>query len=55
MGSTTGYVDVLTNANPITSCPDNCFRPTGLAFSKDGNRLYVASDATGEVLMLQRA
>ncbi|KZV91095.1 soluble quino protein glucose dehydrogenase [Exidia glandulosa HHB12029] len=52
--STTGYVDILTNSN-VTSCPGSCFRPAGLVFNSDGTRLYVASDATGEVFMLQRS
>jgi hypothetical protein len=34
-------------------CPDNCFRPVGLAWdSKD--RLFVTSDSTGEIFILER-
>lgn len=35
------------------ACPDNCFRPVGLAWdSKD--RLFVTSDSTGEVFIIER-
>lgn len=37
-----------------TSTFIGCFRPVGLVFAHDGNRLYVSSDASGEVFLLQR-
>ncbi|EJD53051.1 soluble quino protein glucose dehydrogenase [Auricularia subglabra TFB-10046 SS5] len=52
--STAGYVDILTNQD-ISSCPGSCFRPAGLAWSKDGTRLYVASDSTGEIFVLVKS
>lgn len=40
--------------NPdLSNCPDNCFRPVGLAWdSKD--RLWFSSDSTGELFVLAR-
>ncbi|EJD43586.1 soluble quino protein glucose dehydrogenase [Auricularia subglabra TFB-10046 SS5] len=52
--SNAGYLDLLWNPN-INVCPTQCFRPTGLAWSPDGRRLYVASDASGEIVMLSRS
>ncbi|ROV96600.1 hypothetical protein VPNG_08994 [Cytospora leucostoma] len=45
--------DILSNAD-LSRCPDACFRPVGLAWDGQG-RLFVSSDATGEVYVLQRA
>jgi glucose/arabinose dehydrogenase len=42
--------DVIWNKDNSV-CPDNCFRPTGLAVDKKG-RAYVASDSTGEILII---
>ncbi|KZV91846.1 soluble quino protein glucose dehydrogenase [Exidia glandulosa HHB12029] len=53
LSSTTGYTDLLWNPN-LNSCPTSCFRPTGLVWSPDGRRLYVASDASGEIFVLTR-
>jgi hypothetical protein len=45
--SALGY-NFLIQAADLTACPENCLRPVGLVFGKD-DRLYVTSDATGEV------
>lgn len=45
--------DILSNAD-LSRCPGACFRPVGLAWGGQG-RLFVSSDATGEVYVLQRA
>ena len=44
--------DVLYNKD-ITKCPGDCFRPAGLAFDEAG-RLFVSSDATGEIYLVVR-
>lgn len=50
--STTATTDIFANADN-SKCPDDCFRPVGLAFdSKD--RLFVSSDATHEIYVLVR-
>ncbi|KAI0027750.1 soluble quino protein glucose/sorbosone dehydrogenase [Vararia minispora EC-137] len=41
----------LIQASNLTSCPETCIRPVGLAFGKDG-RLYVSSDSSGELFVL---
>lgn len=48
-----GYQDLLWNPD-LTACPGSCFRPTGLVWTADGQRLYVASDASGEIFLLTR-
>lgn len=50
--SNTGYIDIVSNAN-TRGCPNNCFRPVGLAFDKQG-RLWFSSDATGEIYLITR-
>jgi len=47
-----GAVDVLSNAD-LGECPDNCFRPVGLAWDAQG-RLFVSSDSTGEIYVIER-
>jgi glucose/arabinose dehydrogenase len=51
--STDAVTNVITNAN-LTNCPDQCFRPVGLAWDSAG-RLWFSSDATGEVFVLERS
>jgi hypothetical protein len=46
-------VNILTNADN-TKCPNDCFRPSGLAWDSK-NRLYMASDLTGEVFVISGA
>ncbi|KAK1524269.1 uncharacterized protein CCOS01_09356 [Colletotrichum costaricense] len=36
-----------------SSCPDHCFRPVGLAWDSQ-QRLFMTSDSTGEIYVLQR-
>ncbi|KIW20731.1 hypothetical protein PV08_01309 [Exophiala spinifera] len=45
--------DVLTNQDN-SKCPHSCFRPAGMAFDSHG-RLYVSSDASGEIYLITRA
>ncbi|KAM0327106.1 hypothetical protein ACHAQA_006234 [Verticillium albo-atrum] len=37
----------------LSTCPQNCFRPVGLAWEAAG-RLFVTSDSTGEIFILER-
>ncbi|VUC28846.1 unnamed protein product [Clonostachys rosea] len=46
-------VDLLTNAD-LSKCPGSCFRPVGLAFDSK-KRLWLTSDSTGELLVLERS
>ncbi|KAJ3042881.1 hypothetical protein HDV00_006442 [Rhizophlyctis rosea] len=49
------YEDLLWNQGGAEGCGSgSCFRPVGLAWSADGRRLFVSSDATGEVFVLRR-
>lgn len=50
--STTSLTDVFVNADN-SRCTDQCFRPVGLALDTQG-RLFVSSDLTGEVYVIQR-
>ncbi|KAF9695746.1 hypothetical protein EKO04_005910 [Ascochyta lentis] len=50
--STTAAVDVVSNPD-LTQCPDNCFRPAGMAWDSQG-RLFFSSDATGEIYIITR-
>ena len=45
-------IDVFANAD-LSRCPDECFRPVGLAFDAQG-RLFLSSDATGEVYVITK-
>ncbi|CAI4219511.1 unnamed protein product [Parascedosporium putredinis] len=44
--------EILSNPN-LGNCPGSCFRPVGLAWGSD-DRLFMTSDATGEVFVLQK-
>lgn len=48
--SNTAAIDILMNADN-SACPQNCFRPAGIAFDSQG-RLFVSSDATGEIYVV---
>ncbi|KAL8727924.1 MAG: hypothetical protein Q9181_005525 [Wetmoreana brouardii] len=48
----TAVMDVLVNAD-ISKCPQNCFRPVGIAFDQQG-RLFMSSDSTGEIYVVVR-
>lgn len=50
--STTAAVDIVSNPE-LSKCPDNCFRPAGLAWDSQG-RLFFSSDATGEIYVITR-
>lgn len=51
--STTALSDIMTNPDHKV-CPDKCFRPVGLAWDTKG-RLWMSSDTTGELFVLQRS
>ncbi|KAK4157054.1 hypothetical protein C8A00DRAFT_12065 [Chaetomidium leptoderma] len=58
--SLTAVKDVLT-APDVSACgggapggPAACFRPVGMAFDATGERLFVSSDATGEIWVVMR-
>ncbi len=51
--STNALTDIIANPD-LTKCPGACFRPVGLAFDAAG-RLFVSSDATGEIYVLAKA
>ena len=42
----------MTNPD-LGKCPDECFRPVGLAWDEEG-RLWVTSDSTGEIYVLRK-
>ena len=48
--STTSSTDIFANAD-TSVCPNNCFRPVGIAFDGQG-RMFVSSDATGEIYVV---
>lgn len=50
--STTAAVDIVSNPD-LSKCPDNCFRPAGLAWDSQG-RLFFSSDATGEIYVITK-
>ena len=50
--SSTSLIDILTNVN-TANCPSRCFRPVDVIVDKQG-RLFVSSDTSGEVFMLQK-
>ena len=50
--STTAATDIMSNADNSV-CPDNCFRPVGLAWD-DSGRLFMSSDSTGEIYVITR-
>ncbi|CAA7263001.1 unnamed protein product [Cyclocybe aegerita] len=56
----TSFTDILKNdddleCNAATSVsPAGCFRPVGLEFTLTGQRLYISSDTTGEIFLLQK-
>jgi hypothetical protein len=50
--STTAAVEILSNGD-LTECPGSCFRPVGIALDGQG-RVFMSSDATGEIYVLQR-
>ncbi|KAK4991815.1 hypothetical protein LTR66_006459 [Elasticomyces elasticus] len=51
--STTAAIDILANQDN-SRCPQNCFRPVGLAWDGQG-RLFMSSDASGEIYAIVRA
>lgn len=44
-------MDVLSTKD-LSQCPDNCFRPVGLAWDSKG-RLWFSSDSTGEIFVMK--
>lgn len=50
--SNTSYVDVFANQDN-SKCPNNCFRPAGLAIDRHG-RIFMSSDASGEIYVIVR-
>lgn len=50
--SMTAATDIVKNADDSV-CPDNCFRPVGLAWDANG-RLFMSSDSTGEIYVITR-
>lgn len=50
--STSAANTILSNKD-LSRCPDDCFRPVGLAWDKDG-KLFMSSDSTGEIFVLHR-
>ncbi|KAK4200939.1 soluble quino protein glucose/sorbosone dehydrogenase [Triangularia verruculosa] len=53
VSSTTAQIPVMENSN-VGGCPNNCFRPVGLAFDAKG-RLFVSSDTSGEIYVIYGA
>lgn len=50
--SVTAEVDIMTNPDN-SKCPDQCFRPVGLALDSKG-RVFMSSDSTGEIYVLAK-
>ncbi|KAK4915484.1 hypothetical protein LTR66_017082, partial [Elasticomyces elasticus] len=50
--STTAATDIISNMDN-SACPNNCFRPVGLAFDSRG-RIFMSSDASGEIYLITR-
>jgi hypothetical protein len=50
--SNASAVDIVSNPD-VSACPDQCFRPVGLAWDSRG-RLFFSSDSTGEVYVVAR-
>ena len=50
--NSTSTLDIFKNMDN-GKCPDNCFRPVGLAFDRQG-RLFMSSDASGEIYVISR-
>ncbi|KAF2002884.1 soluble quino protein glucose dehydrogenase [Amniculicola lignicola CBS 123094] len=50
--SNTAAIDIMTNPD-VSRCPDECFRPVGLAWDSQG-RLFMSSDSTGEIYVITR-
>jgi hypothetical protein len=50
--NTAAAIDIFANAD-IEQCPDDCFRPAGLAFDNQG-RLFMSSDSSGEIYVIVR-
>ena len=48
----TSTTDIFQNSDNSV-CPQHCFRPVGIAFDAQG-RLFVSSDATGEIYVIER-
>ena len=49
--STDAAKNVL-HTEDLSQCPDNCFRPVGLAWDSKG-RLWFSSDSTGEIFVMK--
>ncbi|KAL6708481.1 hypothetical protein ACN47E_002744 [Coniothyrium glycines] len=50
--STTAAIDIVSNQDQ-SDCPDQCFRPVGLAWDSQG-RLFMSSDSTGEIYVVTK-
>ncbi|KAL9614853.1 MAG: hypothetical protein Q9167_000686 [Letrouitia subvulpina] len=48
----TSITDIFQNVDN-SKCPQNCFRPVGIAFDNRG-RLFMSSDASGEIYVITR-
>ena len=53
LDSKTAAIDIFANQDN-SLCPDNCFRPVGMAIDPRG-RIFVSSDASGEVYLITKA
>jgi len=51
--SRTSTTDIMSNPD-LAACPDNCFRPVGLAMDTSG-RMFMSSDSTNEIWVLAEA
>jgi glucose/arabinose dehydrogenase len=51
--STTALTDIMSNPDHSV-CPGKCFRPVGIAWDTKG-RLWMSSDSTGEIYVLQKS
>jgi hypothetical protein len=51
--STSAVIPIMQNQDN-SKCPDDCFRPVGLAWDNVG-RLFMSSDSTGEIYVVTRS
>jgi hypothetical protein len=51
--STSAVIPIMRNQDN-SKCPDDCFRPVGLAWDGKG-RLFMTSDSTGEIYVITRS
>jgi glucose/arabinose dehydrogenase len=52
LASTTAVTDIFSNKD-LSRCPEQCFRPVGMAIDPQG-RIFMSSDTSGEIYLISR-